>query len=480
MSRLFAILIVSTTLLVCVGCAKNLRCERETALLRAEILDLEDKYYALQAQQRAPSASGMRLSSGGVIGNGTVGQGVIVDGYAQSPMIQPPIQNEIIYGDVIYEGESYPAQSYPAYQYPMGSEYPMGSGVGYEDVTYGANGQPIIVSDETYYDGSIAPVESATADDGYFLDSNSSEAGSIPDEIIESPSIDQGELPARSDSDVVEPPVDSNSLDSVDGASLESEFERFSLEQASVEPDSPDASELEISFQEDKSEPLIAAIAINPNASRGEDIDGRPGDDGLNLLIETKTKLGEVVDGVGTVTVQVTDPTSINGSGVVGEWTFLPYETELFLSRDEFNQRGILLHLPWEDQIPQGSLIGVNVIFETSDGRKLRTSASMQITPPTASAPKADQNLVTGWTSRDRRWVTDPAHNLANENPASRGVNRSSSPRLIGPQPQPTQPHIQHQWQSNGRGNFTRSAVPVRSASPAPAAIQPPEWKPVR
>ena len=30
-----------------------MRCERETALLRAEILDLEDKYYALQAQQRS-------------------------------------------------------------------------------------------------------------------------------------------------------------------------------------------------------------------------------------------------------------------------------------------------------------------------------------------------------------------------------------------------------------------------------------------
>ena len=44
-----AILLVVTILLP-VGCNSDLRCRRETALLRAEYLDLEDKYYSLLAQ----------------------------------------------------------------------------------------------------------------------------------------------------------------------------------------------------------------------------------------------------------------------------------------------------------------------------------------------------------------------------------------------------------------------------------------------
>jgi len=45
------------------GCKNTttMRCERETALLRAEILDLEDKYYALQSQYRS---GGMQGGSG--------------------------------------------------------------------------------------------------------------------------------------------------------------------------------------------------------------------------------------------------------------------------------------------------------------------------------------------------------------------------------------------------------------------------------
>ena len=136
----FAILLIVTILLP-VGCNSDLRCRRETALLRAEYLDLEDKYYSLLAQSEDSTIidgtvasgyedavvvdSGLPVGSGfengAVIDSGQpVGSGVIYDQgsvqtfaanpeityYDQSPgyqsygqVISPP--NQVFYGDVI-------------------------------------------------------------------------------------------------------------------------------------------------------------------------------------------------------------------------------------------------------------------------------------------------------------------------------------------------------------------------------------------
>ena len=73
------------------GCNSDPNCRRETALLRSEILDLEDKYYLLKSERDALLQS----------------QGAAVNEiYAASDAIyeQPAIiQGQLLQGDVIYD-----------------------------------------------------------------------------------------------------------------------------------------------------------------------------------------------------------------------------------------------------------------------------------------------------------------------------------------------------------------------------------------
>ncbi len=107
--RFSTILILLGCLLLAIapGCQKaSLQCRRETALLRAEILDLEDKYYALKSQHR----SAMVGEGGSVTSNGIVGNGVIV-GSEVMDSLGITDSYPILEGDVIYEDQMLPGSS---------------------------------------------------------------------------------------------------------------------------------------------------------------------------------------------------------------------------------------------------------------------------------------------------------------------------------------------------------------------------------
>ena len=104
------------------GCRSNttsLQCERETALLRAEILDLEDKYYALKSQyESSPIAGSTTVTNAGYVGSGVItsqAAPVYVDSQTYgTPMVHGEviqggvIQGGVIQGDVIYEDQMLP------------------------------------------------------------------------------------------------------------------------------------------------------------------------------------------------------------------------------------------------------------------------------------------------------------------------------------------------------------------------------------
>ena len=113
--RISIAILLIVTILLPVGCNSDLRCRRETALLRAEYLDLEDKYYSLLAQSEGSTTvdgtasvasgyenaviidSGLPVDSGYengvVISSGQpVGSGIILDqGSVSSNLANPEI-----------------------------------------------------------------------------------------------------------------------------------------------------------------------------------------------------------------------------------------------------------------------------------------------------------------------------------------------------------------------------------------------------
>ena len=175
----------------------------------------------------------------------------------------------------------------------------------------------------------------------------------------------------------------------------------------------------------------VADIVIDSANSRGHDVDGKPGDEGLNLLIQPKAFSGETLLQAGELTVSVIDPAESADQQRIGLWKFLPQETELFFANDNPGSRGILLHLPWDQATPRHGEVVVFVRFKTSDGRRLETSAKIRITPPGAAYSPEDPQ-VAGWTKRDDRWLNSPAAGASQKRiraiPASSSGSRIKKP----------------------------------------------------
>jgi hypothetical protein len=321
--------------LVTIGCNADPRSRRETALLRAEILDLEDKYYLLKSERDLAVSE---LST--------------------------------FQGEIIYES---PAGT------PIYSEFDSNI------VTPPANQIPL--------DTGIPAVD---PNDPMQIEINES------DSFFPSDPSNPAELP---EPDRFVPGGQSRTL--LNGP----------------ESNSPPST--------------VAEIVIDKRQSQGQDVDGKPGDEGLNLLIQPKAFSGETLLQTGELTVSVIDPAEAADHQRVGLWKFLPAETKLFFANENRRSRGILLHLPWDQSTPRNRELVVFVRFKTADGRQLETSSKIRINPP-ANAYSADDPLVAGWTERDRRW----------SNSSGGAANRKSI-----------------------------KAIPASSGS---ARIQKPSWRPVR
>jgi hypothetical protein len=145
---------------------------------------------------------------------------------------------------------------------------------------------------------------------------------------------------------------------------------------------------------------MATEIVVNRSATRGQDVDGVVGDEGLNLMIQPRTASGQVILQSGDLSVSLVDPKLRKR---IGFWRFLPEEVELFFVNDEIASEGILLHLPWDEATPRRARLLVHVEFVTADGRVLKTSSDVLIKPPSRDY-SPDDPLVARWTQRDPRW----------------------------------------------------------------------------
>ena len=352
----FAILLIVTILLP-VGCNSDLRCRRETALLRAEYLDLEDKYYSLLAQSEdstiidgtATVASGYEnavvVDSGLPVGSGfengvvidsgqPVGSGVIYD--------QGPVQTYAANPEITYYDQSPGYQSYGQVISPPNQVF-------YGDVI---DATPTPASPLT--GGSSTRSGSAIEASPELDRIDSGDEGGLPDNLF-----DDSELSPAADS-----PLEESIIDEFDGISI-------------VDPSAP-----HLKAASSRTTAQISRVQINPSVSRGENTDGVAGDDALKLLLQPMTADGTVVEQAGNLTISVVDPAAEQGQQQVGYWEFVRSETELFFARDEFNNRGLLLNLPWSDEPPTNANLNVYVRYETESGHVIETTDSVTIDPP--------------------------------------------------------------------------------------------------
>ncbi len=143
-------------------------------------------------------------------------------------------------------------------------------------------------------------------------------------------------------------------------------------------------------------------LRIHSTETHGQDVDGQPGDEGLVLLVQPTDGNGQVIASPAAMTVSILDPQAVETKQRIGLWRFEPAEIELFTNANSGN-RGILLHLPWNQNLPQSGNLLVFVRYTTDDGRDLETSSQIRINPPSEDYSKEDP-VVVSWTQQGKRW----------------------------------------------------------------------------
>lgn len=356
--RLFLLILAICLTLTSIGCNSNLKCRRETALLRAEYLDLEDKYYALLSQSGAGSTeiTTTQPSSAPVIT--TESQPVIYGSGVEHSL--PETQNA---PDIIY--------------YDQTTGYPV-------------DGQIYYQSQEIQTPTLAPPNEQNSV--GVLRNSQSNE--DTLDDYFPSPVESQQAVPPTFEPSINHelPEPESN---------LDGDQTRFGLE---IENAHEAGHQVKI-----RTDSLITEVVINKSLSKGKNTDNRPGDDGIEILLQPKSVDGSVVDEAGNLTISLVDPSAEQGERQIGQWSFLRKEAELFFAEDEFGNRGILLNLSWDKAVPSNKRLTVYVRFETPDGRVMETTSNIFIDPPRGLAinkvqERSDSEFVELKNDQDQGW----------------------------------------------------------------------------
>ncbi len=386
------ILIVSLLTLIPMGCRTDPSTKREIALLRSEILDLEDQFYATQAQLQACKGATGNVGSEYYVpqqGTGQIIEGEYVEGFFDdsncetcSPSMRYDRQGRIIYNN--------------------------------------------------------------NADEPVLTPPNSLSPGS--DKIQQTPD-------SRRDRVIPEVPSDTRGLEEVSPQG--SSYHRENGIEIKFDDPSDMTARSNQSFGEqlgpletDPSE-VITQIALNRSVSGGQDLDGVPGHEGLELLIQPQTQFGNVVQSPGELVVSAFDAGESQSRKRVGIWRFAPNEVKNFFVKQEYAERGILLHLPWDRITPTSRKLKIVVRYTTRDQRQLETSTVIDIEPPADDYTSHDA-LVMAWIEHDDRWEDnsggsvldgndrrEPDERFTDANPLFRATPVKTDRRIAPPQWRP-------------------------------------------
>ena len=378
--------------LISLGCNADPHCRRETALMRAEILDIEDKYAALKSRYES-TALALHQFTGDPIDQTMYG--------ATSNYHDVILNEEIISGgEIISDGQI--ITNGGSYSTQVESYSP-------ENVIYGT------------------PVQSYSDHPGVIIHDpgtqlNAPQVFAAPTQNLGQP-VQENLINETIDAGIIDPTSAPKSPFTPSQESLPLPSETRNQRDVT-----PNDFELQLPGQNRRTIPAIQAsarlgkshdnhrstrnpnnpteIVVNRSVTSGQDVNDSPGDDGLNLLLQTKDASGQIVLQAGELTVSLIDPKQRQR---VGFWRFLAGETELFFVDKNENTDGILLHLPWDESVPRRARLLVHVSFVTEDGRTLTTSSDVLIKPPTADYSPEDPTVI-NWTQSDARWGDDGAY----------------------------------------------------------------------
>ena len=167
----------------------------------------------------------------------------------------------------------------------------------------------------------------------------------------------------------------------------------------------------------DSASRTVTHIYIDPVLTRGRDFDGRPGLDGITLVIEPRDDSGVFVPQGGAVSVVLLDYANRGSDQAarVARWDLDINQIRPVIFDSE-DRKGIHLPLRWPGQPPTHSRLRMDVRFTTEDGRQLETRQDIRLTAEPSSLAKSDgprpegevsqaRQAARGWTPRSVKRV---------------------------------------------------------------------------
>jgi len=143
----------------------------------------------------------------------------------------------------------------------------------------------------------------------------------------------------------------------------------------------------------------VNKIALNQLVTGGYNTSGRPGHDGVMVVIEPRDAQNQLIDAPAQVSVVVLDPALTGQAARVARWDFSADEIAARF-RKTVVATGIQLEMPWPAGPPVHNDLHVFVRYATSDGRKLQVDKPIKValagdpmnrgaapTPATPAAP---------------------------------------------------------------------------------------------
>ncbi|MDB4778047.1 hypothetical protein OAG68_01165 [bacterium] len=392
--RLWIILLLS---IVCAGCKTiSPQSEREFALMRAEILDLENLYGDLKSKHRRALADlasckgepvtdyRPEFDSAYYSGEQIIGSGIIHTGtpdccadcgelYYQGEVYH---QQSVMGGSMLLDQQPISLEPQPAGQVPSISPITRPFGDQQPQIDPNLNG-------DTSTRSNLPPKHRYLAQDQQRLkgDWNQTDA-SIPDAEPgfrpdsqwtqrarhrrsaerQNPTDLSIELGLETTNPTWQKTAATNNLNSMDDRFLENEFARNSGDiNASVKQ-----------------------IFINPENTFGKDYDRNGADDGVQLLIQPLDSQGRVINRAADLIVSIIDPNEVGEAQRIGLWKLDSQQVEASVSNDPIRP-GLVLDLPWQRRLPTHKDLVIFVRYVSATGEKLETSLDIQITPPSSN-----------------------------------------------------------------------------------------------
>ncbi|MEO8269575.1 MAG: hypothetical protein ABI557_07645 [Aureliella sp.] len=148
----------------------------------------------------------------------------------------------------------------------------------------------------------------------------------------------------------------------------------------------------------------VVELAFHPTLSRAINMDDRPDDDGLYLVLQPKNERGQMVPVAADLTVFALDPARQGEQAKIGRWEYSAADLKEKL-QPIGSEQGIHLRLPWNGPDPSADRVIVFALYKFENGRQVMGEKEIYISSdgshktvwaPRASTPELQaQQLAT-------------------------------------------------------------------------------------